>query len=258
MSQTALFLSVTILLCLGMILSQEVGRRIGLRYLARSPQKGLHGTGVIDGGIFAVWGLLLAFTFSGAANRFDERRSLVGQEANDVGTAYLRLDLLSPKAQEPLQQLFRQYLETRLETYQKASDEAAWKETLARSIGLQNEIWKQATIACQQANQPLAGMLLLPALNAMIDITTTRLVATKNHPPMVVYFLLLVLSFCCAMLIGFNQAEEKYRHWFHTSWFVMITTLIIYVIIDMEFPRVGLIRVDSIDQVLVQTLESMK
>jgi hypothetical protein len=251
--------AICLLLGLSMFAFQEIGRRIGIRRLAKDPKNALEGTGVIDGGLFAVWGLLLAFTFSGSASRFEMRRRLVGEEANDIGTAYLRLDLLSTKDRDPLKKIFHDYLDTRLETYQKVKNEQAWEEVNAHATELQNTIWKTAVVAANEKSSNVdATKLLLPSLNAMIDITTTRFVATKMHPPSIVYVLLVVMSLVCALLIGFGQATAGSRSWLHIGGFIIVTCLVIYVTMDMEYPRAGLIRVDSIDQVLVDLKQTMK
>src|ERR1700675_930574 len=78
----------------GMVILQEVGRRVGHRRLARDSEGARAGVGAIDGAVFGLLGLLVAFTFSGAASRFDARRQLVVEEANAIGTAYLRIDWL--------------------------------------------------------------------------------------------------------------------------------------------------------------------
>src|SRR4249920_2368027 len=96
-------------LFLGMLLLQEVGRRIGVRRRAQDPEGAGIGLGTIETAVFALLGLLIAFTFSGAASRFDGRRQLVAQEANAIGTAYLRLDMLAPDARSALRQRFSQY-----------------------------------------------------------------------------------------------------------------------------------------------------
>jgi len=121
----------------------------------------------IEGAVFALFGLLLAFTFSGAVTRYDAHRELVLQESNDIGTAYHRLDLLAPQDQPPLRQLFRDYVNSRLHLYDRVSSEIS--ETTKQ---LQQEIWKKsvAAAAAPGAN-PDATKLLLPALNDMIDIT---------------------------------------------------------------------------------------
>lgn len=245
------------LLALAMLGFEELGRVIALRRLAKDPAKALEGTGVIEGGMFAIWGLLLAFTFSGSASRFETRRHLVSEEANHIGTAYLRLDLLSEKDREPLKELFRQYLDTRLETYQNAEHEPKWRAAYTRSVDLQNAIWKAARESTAKLSQVDGSMLLLPALNNMIDITTTRLVATQMHPPSIVYLLLIVMSLICSALIGFCQSTSS-RSWLHIGGFIIVTSFVIYVTLDMEFPRAGLIKVDSVDKVLIDLRESMK
>ncbi len=83
-------------LFLGMLLFLEIGRRIGIRRLKEDSGAVGEGAGAVDGAVFALLGLLIAFTFSGASSRFDTRRQLVVEETNNIGTAYLRLDLLPP------------------------------------------------------------------------------------------------------------------------------------------------------------------
>ncbi len=90
----------TLGLFLGMLLLLEVGRRIGGRRMAKDPAGALAGIGAVEGAVFGLLGLLIAFTFSGAGTRFDTRRQLVVEETNAIGTAYLRLDLL-PAALQP-------------------------------------------------------------------------------------------------------------------------------------------------------------
>ena len=110
----------------------------------------------------------------------------------------------------------------------------------------------------QQAPQP-ATMLLLPALNAMIDITTTRSVATQIHPPQVIFVMLCVLALASSLLAGYSMAGGRPSScWIHMLVFAAIMALTVYVILDLEYPRLGLIRVDAIDQVLVDLRDSMK
>ena len=107
--------------------------------------------------VFGLLGLLIAFTFSGAATRFDDRRHLVRQEANIIGTAWLRLDLLPDTPRENLRNLFRRYLDSRLETYDRLPDLDAFRAGLARSGQLQNEIWSKAVAACRESGSTAAG-----------------------------------------------------------------------------------------------------
>lgn len=245
-------------LFIGMLLFLEIGRRMGARRRASEGDGGSAGIGAIEGSTFALLGLLIAFTFSGALARFDSRRQLDVEEANDIGTAYLRLDLLPAETQPALRNLFRQYVETRLEVYRKLPDLEAAQKELARVTTLQGEIWSQAVAASRQSATPAPGMLLLPALNAMIDITTTQAMAAKLHPPFIVFAMLYALALVSALLAGYDMARNRDRHWIHILGFTATIAFSFFVIIDLEYPRLGLIRVDAFNQLLIDMLASMK
>ncbi len=245
-------------LFLGMLLLVETGRRIAIRRLAQDPEGAREGLGVVEGAVFSLLGLLIAFTFSGAATRFEGRRHLIAEEANDIGTAYLRINVLPASAQPALRELFRQYLDSRLETYRKLPDVAAAKAELERSLKFQGEIWSNAVEACRDSGSQPAHMLLLPALNAMFDITTTRTEATKNHPPSIIFAMIGVLSLAAALLAGYGMAGGKLRSWVHIVGFAAAMALTVYVIVDIEYPRFGFIRMDEADRVLMELRDSMK
>ena len=246
-------------LFLGMLILLEVGRRIGVRRLAEDPEGAEAGVGTVEGAVFALLGLLIAFTFSGAATRFDTRRQLIIEETNDIGTAYLRLDLLPMDAQPALREKFRVYLDTRLEVYRKLPDMAAAQEEMVKANRLQVEIWRQSVAASRaQGASEAAPLLLLPALNAMIDITTARTMAMQIHPPMVIFALLFGLALVSSLLVGYDMASNKARNWLHMLGLALVMAVSVYVILDIEYPRLGFIRVDDFDQALVELRESMK
>ncbi|HEV3143700.1 MAG TPA: hypothetical protein VGZ47_07450, partial [Gemmataceae bacterium] len=222
------------------------------------PDNALAGSGTVEGAAFALLGLLIAFTFSGAAGRFDSRRQQIVEEANDIGTAYLRIDLLPAETQPALRDLFRKYLDSRIETYRHHSDREAAAMESARSQKLQSEIWAQAVAACQAKRDPATTTLVLGALNAMFDITTTRSMSAKMHPPPIVFVLLIGLALVCAALAGIGMAGSKSRSWLHIVAFAAITAVTVYVILDIEHPRLGLFRLDATDQVLVDLRANMK
>jgi hypothetical protein len=244
-------------LFLGMLVLLEVGRQRGRRRRAKDAEGASAGTGPVEGAIFALLGLLIAFTFSGAAARFDARRQLIVQEANAVGTAWLRLDLLPESDRRALQGLFRQYLDSRLEVYRRLPDLAAARAELDRSTKLQGEIWSHAVTACQPEAAGPVRMLLLPALNEMFDITTTRTMAAQTHPPTIIFALLFALGLGCALLAGYGMAASQERSWTHMIGFAAVMAVTVYVILDLEFPRLGLVRVDAADQVLVELRAQM-
>jgi len=244
-------------LFLGMVLLLEVGRRLGSRRLQSESASG--GFGAVEGAIFALFGLLVAFTFSGAASRFDSRRALIADEANAIGTAYLRLDLLAAGDQSDVREMFRGYLDARLEVYRKLPDLEKAVAELNRSVELQQRIWTRSVSAIRSPEaHPNAPMLLLPALNEMFDITTTRTMAARTHPPGVIYGLLFVLGLGCALLAGHAMAGVKTWSWLHAAGFAAFVSVVAFVIVDIEYPRMGLIRLAAFDQVLVELRDSMQ
>lgn len=235
----------------------EYGRRLGMKRLEHDPESAKASTGVIDGAVFGLLGLLIAFTFSGAASRFDTRRQMIVEEANAIGTAWLRLDLLPNGAQAALRETFRQYLDARLSTFRKLPDFTAAKAELVRANALQNDIWTLAVTSCRDSGSQPATMLLLPALNEMFDTATTRAAGVIQHPPMLIYVMMGLLLLAASVLAGVALGVGKVRNRFHGLAFVLVMTLAVYVILDFEFPRVGIIRVTGFDQVLVDLRQSM-
>jgi hypothetical protein len=242
----------------GVMLFVEIGRRFGIRRVAGSTESERVVETTIETAIYALLGLMLAFTFAGSASRFDARRAQTVQEANAIGTAYLRLDLLPAAAQPPLREKFRRYTETRIEVFQVLPDVEASNAATTRAAALQGEIWS-AAIAALKDTQPQASLLLLPALNDMFDITATRAVALRTHTPPVILGTLAVLSLVCSMLIGYGLAGIKpFSTLLHMIGFAVVLTVTIYVILDLDHPRVGLIRLDYADQALLDVLAGMK
>jgi hypothetical protein len=229
-----------------MLLLLELGRRLRIRH--RVPSE----SSVIESAIFGLFGLLLAFTFSGAIARYDVHRQLLIEETNDIGTAYLRLDLLPSAAQPPLRQLFRDYTTSRLGLYDAVS-----KEVSPVTEHLQHEIWQQSVAAAAAPGASVdAAKLLLPSLNAMIDITATRQNAFNMHPPTVVFLLLFAFSGGSAFLAGYSMTAHG-RSWFYMVALSIAVTITIYATLEIEYPRRGLIRLTDIDRTLIDLRNSM-
>lgn len=243
-------------LFLTMLILVEVGRLLRGR-THKEPNT------TIEGAIFALFGLLLAFTFSGAMTRYDDHRHLIVEEANDIGTAYLRLDLLPPASQPPIRQAFRQYVDVRQHRFEELPDAPETIQAIRDTQRLLDEIWTRSVAACaippvNPQCGPDAAKLLLPALNAMIDITATRKNAFNNmHPPSVVFILLYALSCGCALLAGFSFANSN-RDWFYTVLFAFIISITIYSTLEIEYPRRGVIHLTSQTPVFDDLRNSMK
>ncbi len=125
-------LLVSLGLLLGLVICMDIGYRLGKQRMARSGELPT-GVGASEASIFGLMGLLIAFTFSGATSRFEARRHLLTEEANAIGTAYLRLDLLPATAQPELRRMMRAYVDARMAGGDGGDD-----------VRLQNAIWTAA------------------------------------------------------------------------------------------------------------------
>ena len=247
-----------IVILIGMFGCLEFGRLVGKWRIAKDPEGADKGIGAADGAVFALFGLLLAFTFSGATSRFDHRRELIVQEANAIGTAYLRIDLLPMATQQGIRSLFRQYVEARIALHQHFSNPTVSRDDYLRGTKLQDEIWKLAVAGVNASSNPPVSAQIFPPLNDMIDISNTRIIAAQTHPPEVIFFMLFGLALLVSLLAGYAMSLSKTRQWMHLIVFSIAITSTLYVIIDIEYPRFGEIRIDAFDQILVDVLDRIK
>lgn len=256
MDQIALGITFAGSLLIGMIALIEIGRRLGQRRARQDEENARAGLGAIEGAVFALLGLLIAFTFTGAAARFDHRRELISHEVNAIGTAWLRLDVVEPHSRAALRDLFRQYLDERLAAYRLAREPHRALAKLAEAQATQQRIWDAAIAAAQaEPGKPIA-IAVLPALNQMFDIATLRTLAIRMHPPMLVFIMLAALALVAALMAGYGMSRGR-RAWTHIIVFALVMAGSVYIIFDMEFPRLGLIRVESFDQALIDLRSSM-
>ena len=244
---------IVILFFAGVLLCLEIGIVLGKRNTDSSGKA----FGLLSGAVFALMGLLIAFSFSGAAARFETKRQLIISEVNAIETAYLRIDLLPSNRQEQLREGFRKYLDARIAFYRNVANPSAASVEMARARALQRDIWTQAVTGCREVGPNPLNTLVMSSLNAMIDISTTRETALQMHPPGVVLFLLAALPLICSLLAGYDAAKER-RSFMHMLCFAFILTITVYIILDFEYPRAGLfIHLDKADQKLVDLRESM-
>jgi hypothetical protein len=246
------------ILFVAMLVFIDIGFRIGKRRKKNTPETNDEGAGTVDAAVFGLLGLILAFTFSGASNRLDLRRGQIVAEANAIGTAYLRVDLLPSAEQPALRKLFKDYLESRIEVYEKLPDVTAARAALAKGGELQNLIWSRSVAACQTDPNPRTCSLVVPALNDMIDITTTRTMATVQHAPAVIIGLMMMLSLLGALLAGFAMSPQTKRSTLHTILFALAISISVYVVLDLEYPRAGLINLKNMDQAIIQLSGQIK
>jgi len=243
---------VTVGLFCAILVCVEIGRRLGIKRAGTN--QALIAYGPIENAGFALLGLLIAFTFAGAASRFDARRQLIIEEVNCIGTAYLRLQILPAPAQSTLKGFFKEYVRERLATYQSIDNPPEMARHMRGAESLQRKIWDTTIAAIPSGSDASIRTLLLTSQNAMFDIAATRVLSAQLHPPYIVYVLMLFMVLVCSLMAGIGMASSQARSWTHIAAFALLLSATIYVILDMEYPRLGLITVSAFDQALI-TLE---
>jgi hypothetical protein len=243
-------------LFVAMIVLQEAGWRLGRARMAAAPgQPG--GIGAVESSVFALTGLLVAFSFSGAATRFEHRRALITEEVNAIGTAYKRLDVVAADARADLRAKMRDYVRQRLSVYRALPDIGAARQWVERSERTQDEIWSVAVAATRAAGAS-TQVVLLPSLTEMFDVANTRVLAGQLHPPLVIFAMLGVLCLLSAFIAGYDMASAPAPSRLFVFLFAAALTMAVYVILDLEYPRFGLIRVDAAESNIAQLLEKMR
>ena len=261
-----LFFAVGIALAMfvGSLAVMEYGRRMGMRRLAEEGNAAPAGLSAIEGAVFALLGLLLAFTLSVVLQRFDERRALIMDEAIAISTAYDRLGMLDEGAKVELRAKYRTYLEERLKLYRLPIGFSIAKATaiydadqLKKISTIQMQVWDGAVAACARAPTTAPCNLILPALNEAKEAAKDRAGANERHPPRIIYVMLFALGLGGSLLAGFGMGAAKRRSPVHMVTFSAAMSLALYIITDIEFPRQGLITVAHFDRFLEQVLNSM-
>lgn len=232
----------------------ELGRRLGATHDASVSSRGAV---AVEGAIFALMGLLIAFTFSAAQSRLDERRKLIIDEANAIGTAYLRVDLLPAAAQPGLRDEFRAYVDSRIAYYREFSETRAAAAERERTIALGRQIWRDGTAAVKASPDPRVPSMVIPSLNEMIDLEASRVAFRHIHAPVAIFVLLIVMAFACALFAGVGMGRKEIYSQLYRMAFAVLLTVTVLVIIDIEFPRVGFINISALDYLLTEVRAGM-
>ncbi len=247
------------ILLFAMLIMVEIGWRVGEYFASKHHVQKIDASDTFMAAIFGLLALLLAITFSGASDRFDNRRDLIAKEYSTIGTAYQSVDLLKPSTQPPIRELFKKYLDSRIQAYQGSmTDEAlAARFEIHNEIG--NQLWASLVKAVRETEYPeklVASQILLQASD-MFDASEYQRLAMKFHPPPIIWQALIALSLVGSLVSGYNLGIERKRDWFLTIIFIILMTGTISIIMNLEYPRVGMINLDDFDAELVGLRKSM-
>jgi hypothetical protein len=239
-----------------LLIATEFGVRVGARARAQQKEGGTADLGSIHGAVLGLLGLLLAFTYSFAAGRHNARRELLVREANAIGTAYLRAGLIPEPRRRELQTILRQYVDSRIVPDEVVQDPVKLAEAIQRSERVLGTLWPAASRDIDSRPPTMLDSLMFQALNGVIDLHTERLTAFEYRIPPSILWLLFVVAAMAMALTGFSGGLGGRRNVFFSTTLAALVAAVMLVIIDLDHPRSGFIRVDQ--QSMIQLRDSLQ
>ena len=228
-----------------MLTATEAGFQLGRKFEARTPESIKSQISTVEAAILGILALLLGFTVSMAVSRFETRKQLVLEEADAIGTSSLRAQLLPAPAGPEIRSLLRQYVNIRVQYGTAGNDLARLEELNRQTARLQTEFWTTAAAYAQQDPNPVKAGLLLQSMNQTIDLAEARWMAFQNHVPESVIYVDATVGLLSAMLVGYSFGVNGRRNVFSMFMLAVSITLVLAVIIDLDRPRSGYIRVNQ-------------
>lgn len=232
----------------------ELGYRIGQRREHHGGEPSKDHVNAIQASLLGVLALLLGFTFSLALQRYDGRSVAVVTEANAIGTAYLRAELLPAPADRQARERLRDYLALRVEAGNVNLIELAQRQALLDRASTSVEaLWELAVKVAKEDPNPVTTGLFLQALNDMIDAFGSRDAELNRHVPELVLVLLHGTFLMTGVIVGYAAGVAGHRASFVTYIMVTLIVLLVFIIIDLDRPRRGIIEVSQQSMVDLQT-----
>jgi len=229
------------LLTVGLILLvAEIGFRVGVRLQRRDPSS-LKGamTGAVVGGLLGLLAFLLAFSIGAALNMFNTRRTLVVDEANAIGTSYLRAGFLAEPEAAAARDLLREYVDWRL----AGLDPAQLEEAIRRSEEIHSQLW--SIVEGQARENPDSEMLSLfvEAVNEVIDIHSLRLAASSLRLPPLMLFIFYGTAVLSFFLLGVVSSADGRRNPIALLLFALALAAVLILLVDLDRVQEGLLQV---------------
>jgi hypothetical protein len=212
----------------------------------------------LQGSLLGLLALLLGFTFSMTVSRYDLRKQLILEEANAIGTTYLRAGLLpAPYASQAIE-LLREYVGIRVALSESGGDETSRSTLQAaneKAEKLHNQLWSVARGVESLQPRSVATGLFIQSLNEVIDLHAKRLIALDNHVPEPVILMLWSVGLLSMGLTSYSCSLAGWRHYLATFMMALLIASVIGLIMDLDRPQRGFIRVSQKSMLMLQ--ESM-
>jgi hypothetical protein len=244
-------LLVVLSLIAGVFAAHEIGFRLG-SLTGSSDERFDRQVGLIQASTGALVAFLVGFAFSGAASRFIDRADIIVKEANALGTAYLRADVIAEPQRSELKAALKEYAGDRIKLLSHDQRDQI-VPLLAKVGGLHERIWRSA-IKGTQDNAPLMAVVL-PPINELIDLHSMHLAMARRHLPIPIMAVLLGTAAIGFGLMGFGNGRAGRRFSVIDSVYGVVLAIALWMTIDLDYPGMGVIRVSNLS--FVETLAAM-
>lgn len=249
-------IAIAVALFIVIIAFNELGYRVGRFVQSKTDDEVKTLTGSIQASILGLLALLLSFTFSMSMQRFDNRSLALIDEANAIGTALLRVQLLPGQYQDDVNESFREYIDTRVAIGQidltKREERTRYNNQISE---LQNQLWSLAIAATNEDPRPVTTGAFVNSLNNVIDSQGRRNALLQMHVPEVVLILLFIVFIASGGILGYSAGLSGKRIIAPIVLVSLLITLIVFIIIDLDRPKRGLIQVNQSAMIELQNYQ---
>ncbi|MEN2412256.1 bestrophin-like domain [Flavobacterium mesophilum] len=246
---------IALLLFVLMIISSFIGKKIGNYIQSKRPPKE---KSTETSALVALLFFLLAFTFGMSSDRYNSRRQIVVEEANDIGTAILRSDLYPDSTRTLFRKDFKDYVEARIAYFEAGANLKGILAADSLSQVISAKLWKRATDLSKDPNNLAATQQMIPALNIMIDVTSTRLAGEKSKVPQSILIMLFFLSIITAFYGGYSDGRSGRIDWLVQIGFCLLISLVMLFTLDLDRPRRGFVNLDVPNQTIIDLRKNFK
>lgn len=225
------------------LLAYEIGFRVGRWWQKRTPNEVEGPTGALVGSLFALMAFLLAITMGMASDRFDTRRGLVLEEANAIGTTFLRAGYLPEPVASESQELIREYVPLRIISTSSSADLQA---RIVRSGEIQAELWSKAEELARTTPTSDVLAIYIESLNETIDVNETRITAgVYARVPETVLAMLIVGSALTLGMVGYGAGLTRRRSPLTAVVLIAVLGAVITLVVDLDRPQDGFLTVSQ-------------
>jgi hypothetical protein len=222
----------------------EVAFRLGRRCTSKDDALAAHVSN-LQNALLGLLALLLGFTFAMSISRFDTRKALVMEEANAIGTTYLRAQFLPSPQDHHVSKLLKDYVDARIDYYQVGISPEQLRDRNVRAYNIESKLWEHAISASKSGINPIPIGQFVTSLNNMIDINEKRQVALENHVPTPVVLLLFIVATTSMGFIGYEYGLKGKRRHISTAIFALLIAVVLTFIMDIDRPRRGFVQISE-------------